>query len=199
MNITSNPISETQTFVTQSTGDVAHDVYQTPAVTDLMNMMNQMQAIFSKLRDVNFQYTQKQAELSWEQQVFSYNSKVNASVKQMNADITSSALSIASGAIAGAGIGVGVGVNRVGKELGSAIGRTTSDSLNGIGSTTQAVGRQRAELERLAGDLIGENASNYQRNIEDSRRLGQKFSTEMNEINRELSQLYARITNAIKF
>lgn len=117
----------------------------------------------------------------------------------MNADITSSALSIASGAIAGAGIGVGIGVNRVGKEIGSTIGRTTSDSLNGIGSTAQAVGKQKAELERLAGDLIGENARNYQRNIEDSKRLGQKFSTEMNDINRELSQIYAKITNAIKF
>lgn len=70
MNITTNPISETKTFATQSTSDVANDVYQTPAVTELMNMMNQMQEIFSKLRDINFQYTQKQAELGWEQQVF---------------------------------------------------------------------------------------------------------------------------------
>lgn len=173
------------------------DPFAMTAVIDIPNMMLELQYKLSKLRDVCALYTQKQSENLFKQQLVAYNTKMDATYKTMNADITSGALSIVGGAVAGAG--VGFGLSKIGKEIGITVGRTANETLNGIGNTAQAVERQKGEVYRLSGDLLGENARNYQTNLDNTAQLGYKFSSQMNEINRDLTQMLQKISGAVHF
>lgn len=190
-------ISETQTTAVSQLNHASANPFEMTAISDLMIMMEKMTEILQKLRNVSHQYQQKQSELSWEMQLHAFNTKSAAASQQMSADITSGALGIVSGVASGAGVGIGVGFSKVGREIGSSIGRTTSDTLNGVGSTAQAAERQKAELERLGGELLGENASNYKKNMEEIKQLGQKFSSQMEDISRSIAQIFAKISTSV--
>ena len=188
------PVINTPTYVNKA-AQTEIDPLSMDAVIQIPKMMSELYLALSKLRDSSANYTQKQTDNHFQQILASYNAKMAATYKTRDADITSGALSIAGGIFAATG--VGFGLSKVGKDIGITAGRTTNETLNGIGNTTQAIERQKGELEKLAGEVLGESAHIYLNNLTATKQLSEKCSAQMNDVNRELTQLLHKITGAV--
>lgn len=171
----------------------ATESYYMASSSEIMEMFQKLQEIFSRLRDVNLIYNQKQQELGWDIQVSAFNSRLSGIEKAATGGTVQGIFHSTAGVLGC----VGAGFSRS-KEIAMALGRAGGDSMNGIGSTTQALEMQKSELDKLSSELQSTNAQTYMKNMEESKRLGEKFSSQMNGVCRELTAIYEKITSAIK-
>ncbi|CNE77358.1 chemotaxis protein [Yersinia kristensenii] len=130
-------------------------------MSDLSNIIFQMNILFKKMRDLLNTYSQKQQILGWNIQVTSMQNKREAIDKTASGAITSGVCSIISGVASAVGAVASLRFGDIATHGGSALGQLGA----GSGKLVEGDMARNADLLRMTSDLQSSSAQSYNKNI----------------------------------
>lgn len=164
-------------------------------ISNLSDIIFQMNILFKKMRDILNTYNQKQQELGWNIQVSSMHNKREAIEKTAAGAIASGVCTLLSGVVSGVGAGASFKVGEIGVHAGTALGQLGS----GSGKLVEGDMARNAELLRMTSELQSSGAQSYNKNISESLDKENDSRQNMKDLGNIVSNIMGQIAMAVKF
>lgn len=197
MGITvSSPIilsGENEISAVKDRGDISGNIKD--IISNLSDIIFQMNILFKKMRDILNVYNQKQQELGWGIQVISMHNKREAIDKTAAGAIANGVCTILSGVVSGVGAGVSFKVGEIGVHAGTALGQLGS----GSGKLVEGDMARNAELLRMTSELQSSGAQSYNKNISELLDKVNELRQNMKDLGNTINNIMGQITMAVKF
>lgn len=153
-------------------------------MSELSNIIFQMNILFKKMRDLLNTYNQKQQVLGWDIQVNSMQNKREAIDKTAAGALASGVCTIISGAVSGAGAMASLKLGDIATHSSSALGQLGA----GSGKLVEGDMARNADLLRMTSDLQSTGAQSYNKNISE-------LLDKMNEARQNMKDLWSSMNN----
>lgn len=176
----------------KNSGDVGHNVED--MMSDLSNIIFQMNILFKKMRDVLNVYNQKQQVLGWDIQVSSMQNRRDAIDKTAVGAITSGVCTILSGVVSGAGAVASLKFGDIATHGGSALGQLGA----GSGKLVEGNNTREADLLRMTSDLQSSGAQSYNKNMSELSDKMNESRQNMKDLGNSINNIMSQITMAVK-
>lgn len=176
----------------KSSGDVGHNVED--MMSDLSNIIFQMNILFKKMRDVLNVYNQKQQVLGWDIQVSSMQNRRDAIDKTAAGAITSGVCTILSGVVSGVGAVASLKFGDIATHGGSALGQLGA----GSGKLVEGNNTREADLLRMISDLQSSGAQSYNKNMSELSDKMNESRQNMKDLGNSINNIMSQITMAVK-
>ena len=197
MGITvSSPIilsGENEISAVKDRGDISGNIKD--IISNLSDIIFQMNILFKKMRDILNVYNQKQQELGWGIQVISMHNKREAIDKTAAGAIANGVCTILSGVVSGVGAGASFKVGEIGVHAGTALGQLGS----GSGKLVEGDMARNAELLRMTSELQSSGAQSYNKNISELLDKVNELRQNMKDLGNTINNIMGQITMAVKF
>ncbi|EKN6274467.1 chemotaxis protein [Yersinia enterocolitica] len=160
-------------------------------ISDLSDIIFQMNILFKKNRDILNAYSQKQQMLGWDIQISSIQNKRDAIDKTATGTIASGVCSILAGVTSGLGAVASLKLGDIAIHGSSALGQL------GVGSGKLAEGQMalQADLQRMTSDLQSSGAQSYNKNISELSDKISELSDKISELRQNMKDLGNNINN----
>ncbi|MBW5835317.1 chemotaxis protein [Yersinia enterocolitica] len=173
----------------ENTGNNIDDI-----ISDLSDIIFQMNILFKKNRDVLNAYNQKQQMLGWDIQISSIKNKRDAIDKTAAGTISSGICSILAGVTSGLGAVTSLKLGDIAIHGSSALGQLE------VGSGKLAEGQMtlQADLKRMTGDLQNSGAQSYNKNISELSDKISELRQNMKDFGNNINNMMGQISMAVK-
>ncbi|MBW5814045.1 chemotaxis protein [Yersinia kristensenii] len=163
-------------------------------MSDLSNIIFQMNILFKKMRDLLNAYSQKQQILGWNIQVTSMQNKREAIDKTASGAITSGVCSIISGVASSVGAVASLRFGDIATHGGSALGQLGA----GSGKLVEGDMARNADLLRMTSDLQSSSAQSYNKNISELLDKMNESRQNMKDFRGFINNMMGQISMAVK-
>lgn len=163
-------------------------------MSDLSNIIFQMNILFKKMRDLLNTYSQKQQILGWNIQVTSMQNKREAIDKTASGAITSGVCSIISGVASSVGAVASLKFGDIATHGGSALGQLGA----GSGKLVEGDMARNADLLRMTSDLQSSSAQSYNKNISELLDKMNESRQNMKDFRSFINNMMGQISMAVK-
>ncbi len=163
-------------------------------ISDLSDIIFQMNILFKKMRDMLNAYNQKQQMLGWDIQVSSMKSKRDAIDKTAFGTITSGACTIFSGVVGAVGAAVSLKFGDIATHGSSVLGQLGA----GSGKVVEGTSVREADLQRMIGDLQSNGAQSYNKNISELLDKISELRQNMKDLGNNINHVMGQISMAVK-
>ncbi|HDL6962841.1 TPA: chemotaxis protein [Yersinia enterocolitica] len=163
-------------------------------ISDLSDIIFQMNILFKKMRDMLNTYNQKQQMLGWDIQVSSMQSKRDAIDKAAIGAITSGACTIFSGVASAVGAVASLKVGDIATHGCSALGQLGA----GSGKLVEGTSAREADSQRMIGDLQSSGAQSYNKNISELLDKISELRQNMKDLGNNINNMMGQISMAVK-
>jgi len=159
-------------------------------------LMVKMSALLQQMRDMQQDYSIRQQELGYQQQVAALAEKRSSIAKNYEAASGAAIASIVGGVMGvfGSLAGGGKGMESL-TQLGSMAGKT----CEGIGQAVSADKSSQAQLLQTQGEFMSASADEYRTGMRKVADAAIECSRQMRETTQQLVDLHARLAAAVKF
>ncbi|CNF60534.1 hypothetical protein [Yersinia enterocolitica] len=163
-------------------------------MSDLSDIIFQMNVLFKKNRDMLNAYSQKQQMLGWDIQISSIQNKRDAIDKTATGTIASGVCSILAGVTSGLGAVASLKLGDIAIHGSSALGQLE------VGSSKLAEGQMtlQADLQRMTSDLQNSGAQSYNKNISELSDKISELRQNMKDLSNNISSMMGQIAIAVK-
>lgn len=183
---------ENEVSAVKDRGDISGKIND--IISNLSEIIFQMNILFKKMRDMLNTYNQKQQELGWGIQVSSMHNKREAIDKTAAGAIASGVCTILSGVVSGMGAGASFKVGEIGVHAGTALGQLGS----GSGKLVEGDMARNAELLRMTSELQSSGAQSYNKNIDEVVDKVNESRKNMKDLGDTINNMIGQISMAVK-
>ncbi|EPS8493656.1 chemotaxis protein [Yersinia enterocolitica] len=163
-------------------------------ISDLSNIIFQMNILFKKMRDMLNAYNQKQQMLGWDIQVNSMRNKRDAIDKTAAGAIASGVCTLISGVASGVGAGASLKFGEIATHSSSALGQLGA----GSGKLVEGDMARNADLLRMTSDLQSSGAQSYNKNISELLDKISELRQNMKDLGNNINNMMGQISMAAK-
>lgn len=163
-------------------------------MSDLSNIIFQMNILFKKMRDLLNTYNQKQQVLGWDIQVNSMQNKREAIDKTAAGALASGICTIISGVVSGAGAVASLKLGDIATHSSSALGQLGA----GSGKLVEGDMARNADLLRMTSDLQSTGAQSYNKNISELLDKMNEARQNMKDFRSFINNMMGQISMAVK-